>query len=83
MRDHREKKGKWAYEASISIWGPDGMAVGVPELYEWGAVKAGLRTCNACGKTDVETFRFSFAGRCCNDCIPAMRKKHEYPGWTN
>lgn len=27
--------------------------------------------------------RFSFAGRCCQDCLPAMKAKYEQPGWYN
>ena len=70
-------------EGSVSIWGPDGLAIAVPMPYSWGALVAGMRICGACGKTDVDTQRFSFAGRCCAVCLPEMRRKHEYPGWTN
>jgi hypothetical protein len=70
-------------EASINIWGPDGMAINPPDTYSWAAISSGLCICNLCGKTDVETHRFSFAGRACLECLPAAKKKHEYPGWTN
>ena len=70
-------------EGSVSIWGPDGLAITTPMPYSWDTIVAGMRTCSACGKTDVDTQRFSFAGRCCAACLPEMRRKHEYPGWTN
>lgn len=27
--------------------------------------------------------RYSFAGRCCPDCLPRMKEEHEYAGWYN
>lgn len=27
--------------------------------------------------------QFSFAGRCCEKCLPEMRKEYEQPGWYN
>ena len=76
------KPGKWKYEAMVSLWGPDRLAINPPFPYDMTAIIAGLRTCNACGATDVETQRYSFAGRCCAECRPEMARKHEYPGWT-
>ena len=70
-------------EGSVSIWGPDSLAIAVPMPYSWDAIVAGARTCSACGKTDVDTQRFSFAGRCCAACLPEMRRQHERPGWTS
>lgn len=26
---------------------------------------------------------YSFAGRCCPDCLPALKKEYEQPGWYN
>ena len=75
--------GKWKYEADICIWGPDGLTIGAPEKYDFATIQAGMTTCNSCGKTGVETQRYSFAGRCCAACRPAMAKKHEYAGWTD
>jgi hypothetical protein len=73
---------KWRYEASIAIWGPDGMVIKAPEQYDWGFIQGGSRRCNVCGAEDVETARFSFAGRCCEVCLPEMRAKHERGNWT-
>lgn len=69
--------------ADIHIWGPDGLAIRPPPIYDWSAIVAGSRTCNACGATDVETQRYGFAGRCCAACRPEMARIHEQPGWTN
>jgi hypothetical protein len=79
----RQNIGKWKFEAEISIWGPDGLSIKLSETYSMESIVAGLLTCNECGKTGVETERYSFAGRCCKECLPAMQKKHEYSGWTN
>ena len=67
---------------SVHIWGPDGLSIKISFQYSWKEIQAGLRTCNECG-LNGETFRFSFAGRCCAVCLPEMKKKHEYPGWTD
>ncbi len=68
---------------SIHIWGPDGLVIKAPGVYDFAALVAGTRTCAACGATDVDTQRFSFAGRCCAACRPEMARLHEQPGWTN
>lgn len=43
-----------------------------------------INKCPVCGKEIPfsEQKGFGFAGRCCPDCLPAMKAKHEYPGWT-
>ena len=69
-------------EGGVWAWGPDGMAISIGSRYSWDELHAGLTTCNEC-RAHGPTFRYSFAGRCCAGCLPAMRKKHEYPGWTN
>jgi hypothetical protein len=81
-RDNSEKKGKWKHEAQISIWGPDGLAITPPEIYDFSEILAGTRRCGYCKTQDVETERVGFAGRCCAKCLPAMRAKIEKPGWT-
>lgn len=42
-----------------------------------------LNVCPVCGKSVPfnEQHRYSFAGRCCSECLPAMREKFEKPGW--
>lgn len=79
----RDPGDKWKYQASISIWGPDELAICPPDLYDWEHIKAGVRCCNECGAEDVDTHRFSFAGRCCSKCLPKMRAEHEKPGWCD
>ena len=74
---------KWKSESKIYGYGPDGMAIKVPRVYDSAALVDGVRRCNICEKEDVETFRYSFAGRACQSCIPEARRKHEYPGWNN
>ncbi len=47
--------------------------------------KAAMDTCPVCGKSVPykEQQRYSFAGRCCPECLPKMREKYEQPGWYN
>lgn len=82
-RDNCSKGGKWKYEAMVSVWGPDDLCLAPGRIYSLDHLRARLRDCGNCGATDVDTVRYSFAGRCCEKCLPAMRKKHEYPGWCN
>lgn len=67
----------------ISGWSPDGLVIAIPMPYSWERVQAAVRRCNLCGAENVETRRYSFAGRCCQACLPKAREKPEYPGWTN
>ena len=73
---------KWEYEVDIHIWGPDGLIIREPSSYDWEEIKKGVITCNQCGK-EGKTFRFFFAGRACAECLPALKKKYEKPGWDN
>jgi hypothetical protein len=74
--------GKFKYQASIHIWGPDGLAIKPGETYNWSQITAGQKTCNECGATEVEPQQFSFAGRCCKPCLPRARAEYEREGWT-
>ena len=74
---------KWKYEASINIWGPDGLCIKAPKVYDWAAIQAGVQVCGYCGSEGVETQRVGFAGRSCDACLDSARKKDEYPGWCN
>ena len=67
--------------AEVNVWGPDGLAVETGDAYDMDAIRAGLRICKTCGASDVDTQRYSFAGRCCASCRPKMAEKHEYAGW--
>lgn len=79
-----EPGGRWAYQASVTVWASDGLQIMVPTVYPgFSALQALTRHCGDCGKHDVETTRVSFAGRVCLDCLPAARKHREYPGWSS
>lgn len=84
-RDNSDKNGKWKYEAQVNAWGNDGMVIRISlfQKYLWDYLVAGLRKCKNCGSENVDTFNYSFAGRCCAKCLPEMKKKHEYPGWCD
>lgn len=84
MRDRGENHDRhYRYEAKVSAWGPDGLAISIPVKYDFALVEKAVRRCGQCGKDDVDTQRVGFAGRVCAECLPEARKKHEYPGWTN
>jgi len=81
-RDNSTRGLNFKYEAEISIWGPDGLAIAPPDSYSWDKIKTGTRHCNECGADDVDTERYSFAGRACAACLPKARAIHEFLGWT-
>jgi len=67
----------------ISVWGPDGLCIQkIPTTYDRACLEAAIRYCSHCDTWDVDTVRYSFAGRCCKNCRPELAKKHEQPGWT-
>lgn len=43
-----------------------------------------INTCPICNKTVPykQQGHYSFAGRCCKDCLPAMKEKYETSGWN-
>lgn len=83
MRDKSDAGTRtYRYEAKVSAWGPDGLSIRPTLPYDWTTMTAALRTCNLCHAEDVETFRYSFAGRCCAACIPQARKEYESGNWT-
>jgi hypothetical protein len=77
-----ENDGKWKYEAGVSVWGPDGLALFPGEVYDMNFLIRGLKVCHFCHKEGVDTSRVGFASRCCRDCYPEAVKEAEYPGWN-
>jgi hypothetical protein len=74
---------KWRANSTISIWGPDRLAIKEPYKYNMGEIKANLRLCDYCKEYVEETVRVGFANRSCKKCAPEMIKKIEVPGWCN
>lgn len=74
---------KWKFCVQINIWGPDGMAIDPPFVYDSDYIVAGVRRCGKCKAKDVETFRAGFANRCCATCLPKVRAEIEKPGWCD
>lgn len=81
-RDNSSKTGKFKYDASISIWGPDGLCVRPPAAYSFAEIKKSSERCNHCGGPNGN-HRYSFAGRCCAECLPEMQRTHEQTGWCD
>lgn len=78
------KDSGYRFWLSVSVWGPDGLSIRLrSDVYESDAFESGLRRCCLCAAEDVKTVRYSFAGRCCEACLPGARKQFERPGWTN
>lgn len=69
--------------SAIDAWGPDGLALDVPDTYDMAALIAGLRTCSFCGAMDVATQRVAFCNRSCAACAPAAKQRLETPGWCD
>lgn len=68
----------------VTVWAPDSLQIRVPLIYPGiEAIIAMTRHCNNCHADDVDTQRYSFAGRCCAACRPEMARIHERPGWTD
>lgn len=72
----------WKYEAEVSIWGPDRLAIIPPKIYNWDEIKANVNQCMVCKTKELVTYQVGFAGRVCEFCLPDARKKYEFPGWT-
>lgn len=69
---------------SLNGWAPDAMSIKLPVIYPgMEAIAEAAKTCYNCGNHPVETFRYSFAGRCCKDCLPEMQRIHERAGWCD
>jgi len=75
----RPPKKHGSIQASIHVWGPDKLAIRVSPPYSWEKLVSGLRACDNCKATDVETTRYYFAGRVCLECREVLK---EEPGWT-
>ena len=56
------------HKPDICAWGPDGGAIDLPDEYDFSRIKAAMSKCGECGKEGVETKRYAFANRCCNEC---------------
>jgi hypothetical protein len=69
--------------ASLGVWAPDGSGVVAPTIYSMDTLEAGRFRCDICEAEGVETHRVGFANRSCRPCLPAARRKWEFPGWTN
>jgi len=76
-------RAKWKYEAEVSIWGTDKLAIEPPKVYDYDAIVKGLRVCGFCGAKDVATARVDFANRCCANCLYEARKRLETAGWCD
>ena len=75
--------GRIYMDYSIHVWGPDGLQIAVPVTYSWESVYRALDICLECGRDSEHVQRVGFAGRCCDACAPAARKRDERAGWTN
>ena len=70
-------------QISIAAWGPDRLAVELPEVYNFEQMERNLLLCCYCKKYVSETVSIGFAGRCCPECRKLHAHEVEYRGWTN
>jgi hypothetical protein len=74
----------YRYQAEVHVWGSDRLVVDVPYNYPgFEAIQKLQYRCNYCKTENVPTQRVNFAGRCCEACLPAQRKRTEFPGWCD
>lgn len=80
-----ENERDWSLgSGEVTIWAPDRLQIRVPLVYPGiEALIAATRECFNCNAKDVDTQRYSFAGRCCAKCRPEMERRHEGPGWCD
>ena len=81
-RQREKPNEKWAFEAKVSVWGPDRLAIRPPDVYSWETIVGDVERCGYCRKPSSDIQAVGFAGRCCPACLPEQRKRQEYPGWT-
>lgn len=67
--------------ATLSIWGPDQLAIKPPAIYSMDAILIGSQTCHRCQAHPVQTERVAFAGRYCATCAPIERNVQERGNW--
>lgn len=68
------------WTVNVSAWAPDGLSVLLPVVYEANVIRANVRRCNVCEAEDVDTTRYSFAGRCCEPCGKLPEQNGFYTG---
>jgi ribosomal protein L37AE/L43A len=73
--------GKAQDRMEIAVWGPDGLAVTIPDVYSWQALQDSLHVCSNCGAVS-KTTRIGFAGRVCKPCRDKLKGIIEPPGWN-
>lgn len=70
-------------EVQLNVWGPDGLAVLVPKVYDFAALTENLQRCEFCQQVVEKTVRIGWAGRACPPCREKHAPEIERPGWTN
>jgi hypothetical protein len=66
---------RYKFSVSVHVWGPDGLTVEPPDVYEMTAIRMNARKCCFCAKPDCATTRVGFAGRACLACAPVEEAK--------
>ena len=71
------------WRVSLTAWGPDRLALHLPDEYDFAAITRALRRCDFCDAEEVDTERVAFANRSCKSCLAAARHKMEFRGWNS
>lgn len=67
------------FHCTLAVFGPDSLQITIPSnesgpVYDFDKMKENLRYCKNCESKNVDTFRYSFAGRCCAECRTSLDK---------
>lgn len=68
---------------SVAVWGADGLAVDVPDVYSWDIIKDNLTRCTNCHQIVSSVRRLAFAGRVCEPCFKLRAPIDMRLGWYN
>jgi hypothetical protein len=66
----------------VHLWGPDKLALEVPERLSKKELKRALLICSYCKRESHPTVRIGFAGRACPPCRAIHLAEVEFPGWN-
>ena len=66
----------------IMCWGPDRLALKLPESYNFAQMEDNLLLCGRCGEYVEEITRLGFSERVCRLCWGLYLAEVEYPGWA-
>jgi len=77
---YRRNQKRCGLEVATYGWGPDRLAIKLPDTYDMEKIRKATTICSNCGNVG-ETVRVGFAGRVCHACRKLLAPKIEFLGW--